>query len=124
MPGTITKIRRKKMAEASYTGQIDKITMIAVGSGGVDEDGNVIIPSESDTGLRNELLRREYSEAVIKEGETSYEYSLRLEKDELSGESISELALIDSSNDAVAILCFAPKVKDNDITVYSIVDNY
>ena len=36
----ITKIRRKKMAEASHTtGTVAKITHIALGSGGVNADG-------------------------------------------------------------------------------------
>ena len=41
----ITKIRRKKMAEASHTtGTVAKITHIALGSGGVNGDGTVIVP--------------------------------------------------------------------------------
>lgn len=41
----ITKIRRKKMAEASHTtGKIAKITHIALGSGGVDANRKVIEP--------------------------------------------------------------------------------
>lgn len=41
----ITKIRRKKMAEASHTtGTVAKITHIALGSGGVNADGTVIVP--------------------------------------------------------------------------------
>lgn len=47
----ITKIRRKKMAEASHTtGKIAKITHIALGSGGVTADGTVIVPLAGECG--------------------------------------------------------------------------
>ena len=48
----ITKIRRKKMAEASHTtGTVAKITHIALGSGGVNADGTVIVPLAENVAL-------------------------------------------------------------------------
>ena len=49
----ITKIRRKKMAEASHTtGTVAKITHIALGSGGVNGDGTVIVPLAENVALK------------------------------------------------------------------------
>ena len=48
MKSIITKVRRKKMAEAGMTGTIAKITQIAVGSGGVDSGGNPRAVSDAD----------------------------------------------------------------------------
>lgn len=52
----ITKIRRKKMAEASHTtGKIAKITHIALGSGGVDANRKVIEPLPENVRLKHEV---------------------------------------------------------------------
>ena len=52
----ITKIRRKKMAEASHTtGTVAKITHIALGSGGVNADGTVIVPLAENVALKKEV---------------------------------------------------------------------
>lgn len=65
----ITKIRRKKMAEASHTtGTVAKITHIALGSGGVNGDGTVIVPLAENVALKKEVVRKPY---------TSSKYSLQ-----------------------------------------------
>ena len=47
MKQIITDLKRKKLAEATHTtGQIPKVKYIAVGSGGVDQNGEVISPSK------------------------------------------------------------------------------
>lgn len=57
----ITKIRRKKMAEAAIQpGTVAKITHIALGSGGVNGDGTVIVPL-----AENVALRKRMSESLI-----------------------------------------------------------
>ena len=118
MPGVITTIRRKKMASASYTGVIDKVAYIGLGTGAVDANGKVIDPDPDANGLHNEIVRRAYDTAVL------YKYSLKLTEAEFVGEKINEMALYDSNNDAVAILSFSNKEKDDDIAIYSINDNY
>jgi phage-related tail fiber protein len=123
MNSVITKIRREKMAEASRSGSIARITQIAVGSGGVDEQGSTKLHSEDDTELFNELLRREYS-SCTKTGDASYEYSIKLEEIELLGEYISEMALIDEDGDVAAFLTCLPKGKDSAETTFAIEDCY
>ncbi len=107
----ITKIRRKKMAEASHTtGSIARISHIALGSGGVTEDGAVITPLAENVQLNNEIVRKPCTLSQ-KVSDTAYAYSIRLEKNELVGSYISEMALIDEDGDVAAFSNFLSKGK-------------
>lgn len=120
----ITKIRRKKMAEASHTtGKIAKITHIALGSGGVNEDGSVIVPLAENVGLKSEVVRKPYTSSK-KTSDTSYEYTIKLEENELVGTFISEMALIDEDGDVVVFLNFLAKGKDETEVTFTVEDNY
>lgn len=120
----ITKIRRKKMAEASHTtGCIAKITHIALGSGGVNDDGAVIAPLAENVSLKNEIVRKEYTSST-KTSDTSYGYTIKLEENELVGTFISEMALIDEDGDVVAFSNFLAKGKDESEVTFTIEDNY
>lgn len=120
----ITKIRRKKMAEASHTtGKIARITHIALGSGGVNEAGEVIEPLPENIKLNHEVVRKPYTSST-KKSETSYEYLIKLEENELIGTYISELALIDEDGDVVAFSNFLSKGKDETETTFTVEDNY
>lgn len=120
----ITKIRRKKMAEASHTtGTVAKITHIALGSGGVNADGTVIVPLAENVALKKEVVRKPYTSST-KTSDTSYEYTIKLEEDELVGTFISEIALIDEDGDVVAFSNFLAKGKDETEVTFTIEDNY
>lgn len=120
----ITKIRRKKMAEASHTtGTVAKITHIALGSGGVNADGTVIVPLAENVALKKEAVRKPYTSST-KTSDTSYEYTIKLEEDELVGTFISEMALIDEDGDVVAFSNFLAKGKDETEVTFTIEDNY
>lgn len=124
MKQIITDLKRKKLAEATHTtGQIPKVKYIAVGSGGVDQNGEVISPSKESTSLKHELLRKEYT-ASRKVSDSCYEYSLLIEANELVGKYISEIALVDEENDIVAIATFMAKGKDTMEDTFSIQDLY
>ena len=74
MKQIITDLKRKKLAEATHTtGQMPKVKYIAVGSGGVDQNGEVISPSKESTSLKHELLRKEYT-ASRKVSDSCYEF--------------------------------------------------
>lgn len=120
----ITKVRRKKMAEASHTtGKLAKITHIALGSGGVNTDGSVKEPLADATKLNTEVIRKAYTSST-KISDTSYEYTIKLGADELVGTYISEMALIDEDGDVVALSNFLAKGKDETEVIFSIEDNY
>ena len=56
--------------------------------------------------------------------DTSYIYDIKLEPDELVGEYISEIMLIDADGDPVAFMTFLSKGKDDVEMVFSIEDSY
>lgn len=119
----ITRNAREKMARARHeTGQIPVIKYIALGSEGCDANGNVRIPLDADISLRNELIRREYTsfETVT----NGHIYKLKLEADELVGENISEMALVDADGDLVEICNFLPKGKDDTEVEFAMDDIY
>lgn len=120
----ITEVRRRKMAEASHTtGTIPKITHIALGSGGVTEDGEVITPLAENVQLNKEIVRKPYTSSQ-KVSETAYSYTIKLDKDELVGKYISEMALIDEEGDVVAFSNFLSKGKDDNEVTFTVEDVY
>lgn len=113
-----------KMAEASHTtGQIAKITHIALGSGGVTVSGEVIVPLPENVQLNSEIVRKPYTSSE-KLSDTAYAYTIVLEANELVGSYISEMALIDENGDVVAFSNFLSKGKDETVVTFTIEDNY
>lgn len=109
----ITKLRRVKLCQASSdaTKPLAPITHIAFGSGGVDAAGEPIMPLETQTALGNEIARYEV-DSVTYPNETTARYTVTIAKDEMTGQSISEAALVDSAGDLAAIKTMYVKRKD------------
>lgn len=113
----ITETSRHKMILAragALTGALPPIVQMAFGDGGTDGSGTPIEPSESDTALKHELLRKNidgYSFPTT----TSCLYVCTLSPDELPGQTINEVGLIDSEGDLVAIKTMTNKGKDSDL---------
>ena len=101
----------------------EEITHIALGSGGVNGDGTVIVPLAENVALKKEVVRKPYTSST-KTSDTSYEYTIKLEEDELVGTFISEMALIDEDGDVVAFSNFLAKGKDETEVTFTIEDNY
>lgn len=119
-----TKTRREKLAEASNnTGILAKAKWIALGTGGIDENGEIIDPMAENKRLKNEIARKEYIESY-KSSATSYEYVIRLDEDEFVGENISEIALIDEDGDVIAFSNIKPKYKDNTQVEFTIEEKF
>lgn len=120
----ITTIRRKKMAEASHTtGVISKVAFIALGSGGVDSEGNVIEPQPDNMQLKHEIIRKPYFSSK-KVSDTAYEYTIKLDTSECLDIYFSELALIDEDGDIVAFSNFLSKGKDDTEVTFTVEDSY
>lgn len=123
MDGIITRIAKKKMAEARNGKiQLPPIQKIAIGDGGMDDEGNLFIPNEDASGLNNEILRRDYDTAV-QLSETSFRYRIDLKDSELKGKSVSEIALIDSEGDMLSMKTFQPKLIEDDMEVSFEIDD-
>ncbi len=113
--GVITKIGREKLCKA-HAGDITLpvITQMAFGNGGVDGSGTVIATTGEEVTLRNELLRKNIDSHTFPITTTG-RYSVRLGKEELADQNISEMGLFDAEGDLVAYKTFLPKGKDGDM---------
>lgn len=115
--GVITVAGRKKLCRAHAGDEVlPKITQMAFGSGGVDEEGAVIETTGEETKLKTELLKKNIdSHSYPNEGQTTCRYTVRLSKEELADQSISEQGLFDEEGTLIAYKTFLPKGKDGDM---------
>ena len=113
--GVITKTGREKLCKA-HAGDITlpAITQMAFGSGGVDESWAVIVTTGEEVSLRAELLKKDIDRHTYPETTTG-RYSVRLGKEELADQTISEQGLFDAEGDLIAYKTFLPKGKDGDM---------
>lgn len=112
----ITKKGREKLCKA-HAGDISlpAITYMVLGSGGVQEDGQTVIPpTGEETELKNQLIKKELTGHSYPQ-DTTCRYSMRLTKEELANVYISEQGLVDTEGDLVAYKTFLPKGKDEDM---------
>lgn len=111
----ITKKSREKLVKARAGAiQLPKIVGMVFGDGGVDASGNVIPPTESQSGLTNEIFRKEL-DGYSFPADTTCRYECTLTESELAGEEISEIGLYDQEGDVVCIKTFKRKGKDDDV---------
>lgn len=87
------------------------------------ERRKVIEPLPENVRLKHEVIRKPYTSST-KVSETSYEYVIKLEENELIGVEISEMALIDEDGDVAAFSNFLAKGKDETEVTFTIEDNY
>lgn len=114
--GVITEIGRKKLCRA-HAGEIllPKITQMAFGDGGTDGTGSVRETTGSEGGLYHELLRKPIDGFIFMNHDMTCRYSVRLAKEELAGQAVSEQGLLDEDGDLIAYKMFLPKWKDGDM---------
>lgn len=109
----ITHIRRVKLCLASSDAAkpLAAITHIAFGSGGLNTEGEPVAPAETQTALNSEIARYPV-DSVTYPTDTTARYTVTIPKSEMTGESISEAALVDSAGDLAAIKNMYAKRKD------------
>jgi phage-related tail fiber protein len=111
---TTTLDYRKRLATQMSGGAVVKPpAMIAFGDGGHNPDNTAKTPSDSQTELVNERLRKNLSQ-LIKEDDYSITGSGIAEKADLNGVSISEAGLLDEDGKLLGFKNFAPKIKESD----------
>ena len=113
----ITAVGRKKLCKA-HAGDITlpKITKMAWGDGGGNENGAAKETTGNEIALYSELLQKDIeSHSYANEGETTCRYTSTIAKGELTGKEISEMGLYDAEGDLVAYKTFLKKGKDEDI---------
>lgn len=119
----VTKKARIKMLKARAGDEtLPKISKMAFGSGGISPEGAVIEPDPDQEALKSQLLQKDIdSHSYITD--TQCRYVCTLSADELAGQSISEIALVDAEGDLVAIKNFSAKGKDDDLEMTFNVDD-
>lgn len=119
----ITKSARMKLVKArAGEAPLSHIVGMAFGNGGVNADGSVIKPSDSQAGLAGELYRKPIDRYSFPT-DTTCRYECTLQVDELAGEEISEVGLYDEDGDIVCIKNFARKGKDDDVEQTYVLDD-
>ena len=98
------------------------IVGIALGDGGVDSSGEPVPPSQDQTTLTHELLRKPVNTHTYPSA-TTCRYECVLTGSELAGIKISELGLYDSEGDMVCIKTFYEKRRDEEIEMTFTVDD-
>lgn len=113
----ITTIAAKKKMLLARAGKIDlpPIKQMAFGSGGVNDNGEVLELDAGQQELHNELCRKDIDTVEII-NDTRIRYSCMINENELEGESISELAIVDADGDLLTIKNFKTKDKDSDFS--------
>lgn len=113
----ITMARRisfAKLTSGDIT-TIPKITNIALGDGGVDEEGNPIPPTAEQTTLNNEIARFSV-EGHTFPTPTTVRYTITIPKgEEYAGKKFNEMALVDEAGTLCAIKTMYTKQKDYDV---------
>jgi len=105
---------RQRLATAMAGGAaIKKVAFIAFGDGGHNPDFTAKAPSDTQTALNHEVLRKPLA-AITQEDTLSLTGRGVLENSELIGIKISEAALLDADGKLVGVKNFAPKVKERD----------
>ena len=115
--GVITVVERRKICMAhSGDSEMPRITHMAWGAGGVQEDGTPKQTTGEETGLYNLLLKKPIeAHSYTNDEKTTCRYTATLEAEELTGKEISEMGLYDDNGDLASYRTFLRKGKDEDI---------
>jgi len=119
----ITKKARMKLVKARAGAiTLPKVIGMAFGNGGVQADGTVIEPQETQSALAHELYRKPIDKYSFPE-DCICRYECTLLENELAGKEISEVGLYDADGDIVCIKNFSRKGKDDDVEQKYVLDD-
>ncbi|AOK91632.1 phage tail protein [Paenibacillus polymyxa] len=120
-----TAYAREQVARArAEGGTLTKVVKMAFGSGGVDQAGKPLPLDGTEQVLKKELVQKEITSFEFIAPAT-IRYTCSLAENELAGETINELALVDSAGKLTAIRTMSNKIKDSDMEfVFEIEDIY
>lgn len=113
----ITKRRRISLCQitSGAISTLPPVTHIALGTGGVDENGEPLIPSDTQTALNNPVGQYEI-EPVAYPDETTARYTVIVPEHDLIGEKISEAGLVDTDGNLCAVKNMYVKQKDEGVS--------
>lgn len=117
MNSVATMLSRISMAKArNGEAPLPQITHIAFGTGG-HEGGDItepVKPSQDDTQLENEVLRKPIASAE-RITDTTVRYTVTLGEGEGNGYALTEMGLIDSNGELAARKTMGAKTKEPDV---------
>lgn len=118
-----TAYARAQMARArAEGGTLTKVVKMAFGNGGVDPSGQPLPVDGTEETLRSELLRKDI-ESYDFIAPATIRYRCPLGENELTGQNINELALVDSEGKFTALRTMGDKFKDGDMEFIFEVDD-
>lgn len=119
----ITKNARMKLVKArAGVITLPRVVGMAFGNGGVNADGTVIEPPDTQTALAGELFRKPVDGYSFPE-DCICRYECTPLENELAGAEISEIGLYDEDGDIVCIKNFTRKGKDDDVEQTYVLDD-
>ena len=92
---------------------LSPVRYIALGTGGQDEAGNPLIPSETQASLHNEVGRYPVAEPADPD-ETTARFSIVVPEGELAGMGLNEMALVSGDGALYMLRNTLPKFKEED----------
>lgn len=112
----ITKSRRIALAKltAGVVPTIPPVAYLALGDGGCGEDGEPIAPGLEQTALSHEICRYAVETPTFPV-EATARFTAIVPEGEQAGVKFSEMGLVDTENNFVAIKAMYPKQKDDDV---------
>jgi phage-related tail fiber protein len=103
---TVTRYRRALLAQitSGTITALPKIKYIAVGTGGLNEDGTPKVPDATQTALEHELKRFDVGAPTFPVNTTAqYTVDIQETDADIDGQYLSEFALVDASGQICAI---------------------
>ncbi len=99
-----TKVYREKLARAvAGLAPMPEITHIAIGTGGVDQQGKPKSLTGEETGLFQEVLRRTVTPSLPASTTVRYSLAVQADIDGLADKGINEVGIFDADGDLAAI---------------------
>ena len=112
----ITKARRIVLAQltAGTISTIPPVAYLALGDGGCGEDGEPIAPGLDQSALTHEICRYAVETPTFPV-DTTARFTAIVPEAAQGGVKFSEMGLVDTENNFVAIKTMYPKQKDDDV---------
>lgn len=105
-----TRIAREKFARAHALGvPVPKITHVGWGDGGVDVDGNLVLPADTVSEVPGEFIRKPIDTATHDGLTATFLLTLLGTDTNAVGKALSSCGLYDEDGDLLAVACFSVK---------------
>lgn len=125
MSQTIATVKGRENLAKARAGirALPKCKTISLGDGGVNGSGGLKTPTDTATGLYNEIVNRDIVQPPTFKTATTATYIVKLTASEFPDVKFSEIGLYDEEDTLIAIKTFNPKQKDGDMEMQFEIDD-